>query len=67
MDARMRVTAPAILRRYECAVCWSVYDPAAGDATWQVPAGTPFEALPPHWTCPRCGTERERFLEANDE
>lgn len=52
--------------RYECVVCWTIYDPAEGDPSWQVPPGTSFDALPAHWTCPRCGTERERFLEVAD-
>ena len=42
--ARLRADA-----RLECKICWWVYDPAAGDAQWQVPPGTPFDALPSHW------------------
>ena len=61
-----RGAAVDAMRRYECAVCWTVYDPETGDAAWQVPPGTPFEALPPYWTCPHCGTERERFIEVQD-
>jgi rubredoxin len=53
--------------RLECKVCWYVYDPAQGDAVWQVPAGTPFYALPEHWTCPQCGGERSQFLVLPDE
>jgi rubredoxin len=34
------------LGRRECGICWTVYDPAAGDDLAQVPPGTPFEALP---------------------
>ena len=37
----------------ECKVCWYVYDPAEGDVVWQIPAGTPFAQLPPHWTLPQ--------------
>jgi rubredoxin len=50
-------------RRYECGVCWEVYDPASGDPVWQVPPGTPFESLPAYWSCPVCAAERDRFLE----
>ena len=25
-----------------------------GDPVWQIPPGTPFAELPPHWTCPNC-------------
>ena len=53
-------------RRFECGVCWEVYDPARGDPEWQVPPGTAFEALPAHWTCPHCAAERERFLALDD-
>jgi rubredoxin len=54
-------------RRFECGVCWEVYDPARGDPEWQVPPGTAFDALPAHWSCPRCAAERGRFLEVGDE
>lgn len=54
------------LARYECGVCWTVYDPIFGDPVWQVPAGTAFSALPAHWTCPNCAAERSKFLELAD-
>lgn len=46
----------------ECKICWSVYDPAQGCETWQVPPGTPFSALPAHWRCPTCDGAREQFM-----
>ncbi len=48
--------------RMECKVCWHVYDPAVGDETWQVPPGTPWTALPAHWSCPNCSTTMDGFL-----
>lgn len=48
--------------RLECKICWTVYDPALGDAVWQVPAGTPFSELPAHWSCPQCAAEKSNFL-----
>lgn len=48
--------------RLECKICWTVYDPALGDPVWQIPPGTPFRALPPHWTCPTCSAEKPQFL-----
>jgi rubredoxin len=48
--------------RRECSVCWYVYDPAQGDEVWQIPPGTPFDELPPHWSCPRCTAEQSQFL-----
>lgn len=53
--------------RLECKVCWYVYDPAVGDPVWQVPPGTPFTALPSHWTCPNCSTTQDQFLVLPDE
>jgi rubredoxin len=54
-------------RRMECKVCWYVYDPAAGDPVWQIAPGTPFAALPEHWTCPNCSTEKQGFLELGED
>jgi rubredoxin len=48
--------------RMECGVCWHVYDPAEGDPVWQIEPGTPFAALPEHWSCPRCSAERHKFM-----
>jgi rubredoxin len=48
--------------RMECKVCWYVYEPAAGDAVWQIAPGTPWSELPPHWSCPNCATPRDGFL-----
>jgi rubredoxin len=53
--------------RFECKVCWYVYDPAEGDVVWQIPAGTPFAQLPPHWTCPNCSATKEQFLVLADD
>lgn len=48
--------------RMECGVCWAVYDPAEGCATWDVGAGTAFSALPDHWRCPTCDNDKSVFL-----
>ncbi|MFO1328908.1 MAG: rubredoxin [Rubrivivax sp.] len=48
--------------RLECKICWWVYDPAQGDPQGQVPAGTPFAALPAHWVCPQCEGAAEQFM-----
>jgi rubredoxin len=53
--------------RLECKVCWHVYDPSEGDAAWQVPPGTPFSALPAHWTCPDCSTPKDGFMLLTDD
>jgi rubredoxin len=54
--------AAALGPRLECRICWTVYDPALGDEVWQIPPGTPFSALPPHWSCPNCAAEKQDFL-----
>ncbi len=53
--------------RFECGICWTVYDPTQGDAVWQVPAGTPFADLPAHWTCPTCDAPRAKFMPLTDD
>ena len=59
---------PAASTRYECKICWHVYDPAEGDPhVWQIPPGTPFADLPAHWTCPNCSATREQFLVMRDD
>jgi rubredoxin len=52
--------------RFECRICWYVYDPAEGDVVWQIPAGTPFRELPPHWSCPNCSATKDQFLVLSD-
>jgi rubredoxin len=66
MKGTTEATAGA-LTRHECGVCWHVYDPAVGDPHWQVPPGTPFEALPAHWSCPLCAAEQSTFLVLEDD
>lgn len=63
MSAADRIDADA---RMECGVCWTIYDPAEGDAVWQIAPGTPFEALPEEWRCPNCDAPRERFMRPAD-
>jgi rubredoxin len=53
--------------RYECGVCWLVYDPGEGDPVWQVPPGTAFEDLPSEWCCPNCDAPRERFMRVAED
>lgn len=52
----------ASAQRFECGICWWVYDPAAGDELAQIPPGTPFEALPERWCCPTCEAPPMKFL-----
>lgn len=50
------------LPRFECRICWYVYDPESGDGLGQVPPGTSFSALPDHWRCPECDADKRMFL-----
>ena len=59
-------TVPAATK-FECGICWTVYDPAAGDAVWQIPPGTAFAALPAHWACPNCDAPRNKFMALNED
>lgn len=52
--------------RMECKICWHVYDPQQGDEYWQIPAGTAFNDLPAHWSCPVCDGRKEDFLLIDD-
>ncbi|GAB4242773.1 MAG: rubredoxin [Thermoleophilia bacterium] len=51
------------MSKWECIICGYIYDPAQGDPTQDVAAGTPFEELPDDWTCPDCGADKEDFEE----
>jgi rubredoxin len=54
-------------QRFECGVCWQVYDPATGDPVWQIPAGTAFADLPEQWCCPNCDAPPLKFLRLVDD
>jgi rubrerythrin len=45
-----------------CKVCSMIYDPIAGDPDSGIAPGTPFEAIPDHWSCPICGTRKGNFI-----
>jgi rubredoxin len=49
------------MSKYKCIVCGYIYDPAVGDSTQGVPAGTAFEDLPDTWACPECGVPKDQF------
>ncbi len=46
----------------QCKICGYVYDPAAGDASEAIAAGTPFTQLPESWHCPDCDAPQGHFL-----
>ena len=49
------------MAKYVCTVCGYLYDPRKGDPDNGVKRGTPFEDLPPSWTCPVCGVDKDAF------
>ena len=49
------------MEKYKCTVCGYIYDPAVGDPTQNIKAGTPFSALPDDWVCPDCGVGKDEF------
>ena len=53
--------------RFECGVCWHVYDPAEGDPVWQIPAGTAFADLPEDWFCPNCDGPKLKYMRLPDD
>jgi rubredoxin len=51
------------MKRYICANCGYIYDPAAGDPLSAIPPGTPFDELPDGWVCPICYALKSQFDE----
>ena len=47
--------------KYICVNCGYIYDPALGDPSAGIPAGTEFEKLPEGWDCPMCYVGKEQF------
>jgi len=54
------------MKKYQCKVCGHIYDPAEGDPSAEIPAGTPFEKLPDKWSCPDCGAVKADFEPIED-
>ncbi|MFA5355908.1 MAG: rubredoxin [Candidatus Omnitrophota bacterium] len=49
------------MEKYKCKVCGYIYDPAVGDSTQGIAAGTAFSSLPDTWVCPECGVDKSQF------
>ena len=47
--------------KYMCSVCGYVYNPNNGDPSQGIKPGTAFEDLPDDWTCPVCGSSKDKF------
>lgn len=49
------------MKKYRCKKCGWEYDPKKGDPVSDILPGTPFEALPEDWVCPRCFAPKSQF------
>lgn len=49
---------------YVCTLCTWVYNPNVGVPEMGIPAGTPFEELPPDFLCPACLADKSAFVKA---
>ncbi len=49
------------MAKYRCTVCGYIYNPAIGDLTQGIKAGTAFADLPDTWVCPECGVGKDMF------
>lgn len=47
--------------KYICEICGYIYDPAKGDPSEGISAGTSFNELPDSWRCPYCGVDKTMF------
>jgi rubredoxin len=54
------------MKKYQCTVCGHIYDPADGDPSSDIRAGTPFDKLPDTWSCPDCGAVKADFEPIED-
>lgn len=54
------------MKKYVCAICQYVYDPAKGDPEGGIAPGTAFEDIPDTWVCPVCGVGKEDFEPAEE-
>ena len=52
---------PALSAKYQCEICGYTYDQEKGDPDGGIAPGTPFEEIPPNWTCPICGAGKDDF------
>lgn len=46
---------------YECRSCGYLYNEAAGDPSYPIAPGLPFDKLPDDWRCPTCGAAQTFF------
>ena len=49
------------MKTWQCLVCGFIYDEALGLVEDGIPAGTLWENVPDHWSCPDCGVSKADF------
>ena len=52
---------PPERQTFMCGGCYYIYEPSAGIPDQLIAPGTPFAAIPAHWRCPDCGTDKSTF------
>ncbi|ONG39148.1 rubredoxin [Alkanindiges hydrocarboniclasticus] len=49
------------MKKYQCIVCGWIYDEALGWPEEGIDAGTRWEDISEHWSCPDCGVSKADF------
>ncbi|KAI3773244.1 hypothetical protein L1987_47769 [Smallanthus sonchifolius] len=52
---------------YECRSCGYLYNEAAGDPSYPIAPGLPFDRFPEDWRCPTCGAAKSFFASKSVE
>ncbi|KAD4584936.1 hypothetical protein E3N88_22537 [Mikania micrantha] len=52
---------------FECRSCGYLYNEAAGDPSYPIPPGLPFDRFPDDWRCPTCGAAKGFFASKSVE
>jgi rubredoxin len=50
------------MRTWQCVVCGFVYNEAEGIPEDGIASGTPWEDVPPDWSCPECAVSKAEFV-----
>ncbi|KAK3020392.1 hypothetical protein RJ639_046125 [Escallonia herrerae] len=52
---------------YECRSCGYLYNESAGDPSYPIPPGLPFDQMPEDWRCSTCGAAKSFFVSKSVE